>query len=124
MLNWKPWLALALLIPCAASANESLARSKSCFSCHSMGRKVVGPAFNDVRAKYRGDPAAAEYLARKITNGGAGVWGRGPMPANILTNDETRELVVWLMGSDSSGVSQAPQLVLPDDPKPVAAARG
>lgn len=117
MLNWKSWLVMALFIPCAANASESLARSKSCFACHSMDRKIVGPAFSDVMTKYRGDPAAAEYLTQKITKGGAGVWGRVPMPANILTNAETRELVAWLLGSAPSESSQAPQPVLPDDPK-------
>lgn len=117
MLNWKSWLAIALLIPCAASASETLARSKSCFACHSMDSKIVGPAFRDVMTKYRGDPAAAEYLTQKITKGGSGVWGRVPMPPNILTNAETRELVTWLLASGSAGVSQAPQPALPDDPK-------
>lgn len=117
MLNWKSWLAIALLIPCAASASETLARSKSCFACHAMDRKIVGPAFNDVMTKYRGDAAAAEYLARKITKGGGGVWGSVPMPANILSNAETRELVAWLLASGSSGVSHASQPTLTDDPK-------
>mgnify|MGYP001447277744 CR=1 FL=1 len=117
MLNWKAWLAIALFFPLAANASESLARSKTCFACHSMDRKIVGPAFNDVMTKYWGDPAAAAYLAQKITNGGAGVWGRVPMPANRLTNAETRELVAWLLGLDSSDSAQPAQPVLPDDPK-------
>lgn len=118
MWNLKSWLVIVLFIPCAASASESLARSKNCFACHSMDHKIVGPAFKDVMSKYRGDPAAAEYLTQKITRGGSGVWGRVPMPANAgLSSTETRELVTWLLGSDSSGVSQAPQPILPDDPK-------
>ena len=117
MLNRKAWLAIALFFPCAASASESLARSKNCFACHSMDRKIVGPAFSDVMSKYRGDPAAAEYLTQKITKGGSGVWGRIPMPANILSSTETRELVGWLLGSASAGSTQQPQPVLADDPK-------
>lgn len=117
MFNRQILLVLALLAPFVVEANEALARSKNCFACHTMDRKVVGPAFNDVMKKYRGDPAAAEYLAQKITRGGAGVWGRIPMPANILSSSETRELVVWLLGAEWSGSSQPVQPVLTDDPK-------
>ncbi len=117
MLNWKSCLAVSMLFPFAASASESLARSKNCFACHSMERKIVGPAFKDVMSKYQGEPSAAEYLTQKITKGGSGVWGVVPMPPNILSNTETRELVGWLLASAPTELTQPAQPVLSDDPK-------
>ena len=51
-------------------------------ACHAVDRKLVGPSYKDVAAKYAGQKDAAATLAEKIMKGGAGVWGPVPMPAN------------------------------------------
>lgn len=74
-------LALALaLVAGSACASEELFRKSNCMACHAVDQKRVGPPLKDVAAKYSGDSGAAERLARKIREGGSGVWGELPMP--------------------------------------------
>lgn len=76
----------------------ALAQSRSCLGCHALDRKVVGPAFKDVAAKYAGDPTAEARLAAKIRNGGAGVWGPVPMPGNGQVSEaEATQLAAWVL---------------------------
>ena len=96
---FKPALvAAALVIPAVSAANQELAQGKNCLACHQVEAKVVGPAFKDVAAKYKGDAAAAEMLAEKIKAGGVGNWGQIPMPPNPGVNDdEAKALVEWIL---------------------------
>jgi cytochrome c len=88
--------ASGLLSP--AWADMALATSKNCMACHATDKKLVGPAFKDVAAKYVGDKTAADKLATKIQKGGAGVWGPVPMPANTQVNDaEAKKLAAWVL---------------------------
>jgi len=81
-----------------AAANADLAKSKNCLACHAMDKKVVGPAFKDVAAKYKGDASAVARLAAKVQKGGAGVWGNVPMPPNPGVNEaEAKQLVEWVL---------------------------
>ena len=59
-----------------------LAKKNNCFACHTVDKKLVGPSFKDVAARYRGDAGAEARLADKIAKGGGGVWGAMAMPAN------------------------------------------
>ncbi len=68
----------------------ALARKSNCFACHALDKKVVGPAFRAVAAKYRGDGSAQTFLENKITKGGGGVWGAVPMPAQPGLGAEQR----------------------------------
>lgn len=61
---------------------RKLAAKSGCFVCHSVEKKVVGPAWHDVAGKYRGDVTAEAMLVAKVSKGGKGVWGSTPMPAN------------------------------------------
>ncbi|GEM_PF-229273 len=61
---------------------RALAQKSNCFACHSIEKKVVGPAWKDVAAKYRGDAGAEDRLIAKVSRGSSGVWGSVPMPAN------------------------------------------
>jgi len=80
-------------------ADQALASSKNCMSCHAIDKKVVGPAYQDVAAKYKGDKSAADKLAAKVMRGGGGVWGAVPMPANPQVNEaEAKKLVAWVLG--------------------------
>jgi cytochrome c len=82
-----------------AFANQDLAQKKNCMACHAVDKKVVGPAYKDVAAKYAGDKTAADKLAEKIQKGGSGVWGPVPMPANPQVNAaEAKQLAQWVLG--------------------------
>ena len=90
--------AAALLGATPAFADMALATSRNCMACHSVDKKVVGPAFKDVAAKYKGDKTAADRLAEKVMKGGSGVWGVVPMPANTqVTDAEAKKLVAWVL---------------------------
>ena len=70
----KPFFALAAIAVASASmpawADLALATSKNCMACHATDKKLVGPAYKDVAAKYSGDKTAADKLATKIQKGG------------------------------------------------------
>jgi cytochrome c len=81
-----------------AMAQQDLAKAKGCLACHSVDKKIVGPAYKDVAAKYAGDAGAVDKLAKKVREGGVGVWGKTPMPANAKVNDEeAHSLVKWIL---------------------------
>ena len=88
----------ALVAATPAVADEALAKSKNCMTCHSVDKKLVGPAFKDVGKKYAGDGAAADKLAGKILKGSSGVWGAVPMPANATISDaDAKKLAAWIL---------------------------
>lgn len=79
-------------------ADQALAASKNCMSCHAVDKKLLGPAYKDVADKYRGDKSAADKLAAKVMNGGSGVWGVLVMPANKQVSEaEAKKLVAWVL---------------------------
>lgn len=81
-----------------AAASEQLAKKHNCLACHTVDKKMVGPSYKDVAAKYRGDKAAAAKLAAKVKNGGQGVWGNVPMPPNTAVPDaDVNALVKWIL---------------------------
>ena len=80
-----------------AQADEALAKAKNCMSCHAIVKKLVGPSYKDVAAKYKGDAGAAATLAAKVKAGGKGTWGQIPMPPNNVTEDEAKKLVAWVL---------------------------
>jgi cytochrome c len=82
----------------SAFANADLAQKKNCMACHAVDKKLVGPAYKDVAAKYAKDKDAVAKLADKIIKGGSGVWGPVPMPANAqVSPDEAKKLAAWVM---------------------------
>ena len=90
--------ALAAVVAAPAFANADLAQKKSCMACHALDKKLVGPAYKDVAAKYAGQKDAAAKLADKIQKGGTGVWGQIPMPANPqVSADEAKQLAAWVL---------------------------
>ena len=81
-----------------ALADEALAKKYACTACHAIDKKLVGPAYKDVAAKYKGDAKAAENLAVKVKKGGSGVWGPVPMPPNPNVPDaDVAKLVKWVL---------------------------
>jgi len=91
-------LLCATVFTSPAMADLALAGSKNCLACHSVDKKIVGPAYKDVAAKYAGDKSAVDRLAAKIQKGGAGVWGPVPMPANPQVSEaEAKKLAAWVL---------------------------
>ncbi|HTS84556.1 MAG TPA: c-type cytochrome [Usitatibacter sp.] len=92
-------LAAALAVaPAAALADEALAQKNGCLACHAVDKKVVGPAYKEVAAKYRNDKGAAAKLEKKVKAGGQGVWGAVPMPPNAQVSDaDIKALVKWIL---------------------------
>ena len=89
---------VAAVITPAAFAQSALAEQKNCLACHQTDKKLVGPAYKEVAAKYAGQKDAAAKLAEKIQKGGTGVWGQIPMPANPQVNaDEAMTLATWIL---------------------------
>jgi cytochrome c len=83
----------------AVTAAADLARAKGCMACHSADKRVVGPAFGEVAARYRGEAGIEAKLAEKVKRGGAGSWGQVPMPANPeLAEADARRLARWVLG--------------------------
>jgi cytochrome c len=81
-----------------ADAGEDLLKKSGCLACHSMEKKLVGPAYKDVANKYRGDASAAAKLADKVKKGGSGVWGPVPMPPNAAVSDaDIKTMVAYIL---------------------------
>ncbi len=98
----KALLLVAASFVCAAPAlaDLALATSKNCMSCHAVDRKVLGPSFKDIAAKYKDTKGAADLLATKIMKGGAGVWGPVPMPANNQVSEaDAKKLAAWVLST-------------------------
>lgn len=85
--------------PAAPSGDAlAVATSSGCMACHQVETKVVGPAYKEVAAKYKGDAAALEMLVGKVKAGGVGTWGQIPMPPHAHVSDENiRTVVGWIL---------------------------
>ncbi len=93
-------LAMTLSVAAPAMADLALATSKNCMACHAVDKKIVGAAYKEVAAKYKGDKTAVDKLAAKIMKGGSGVWGAIPMPANPQVSDaEAKKLAAWVLSA-------------------------
>ncbi len=93
-------IAATVAVATPVFADQALATAKNCMSCHAVDKKVVGPAYKDVAAKYKADKTAVDKLATKIRQGGAGVWGPIPMPANVQVNEaEAKKLAAWVLAT-------------------------
>ena len=92
----------ALLLPATAFAadnGEAVFKKNICVSCHQLDKKSVGPALNDIAAKYAGDKNAQAKLETKVRNGGSGSFGTMPMPANsekTISDADIKVAVAWI----------------------------
>ncbi|MBF5004674.1 c-type cytochrome [Diaphorobacter caeni] len=98
---------LAMAVMCAAAglsaapafANLALAQKNACMACHSVDKKLVGPAYPEVAKKYAGQADAQAALAKSIKAGGSGKWGPVPMPAQAALSDaDASTLAGWILG--------------------------
>jgi cytochrome c len=97
-------LAAGLLVAGGASAAldnttaEAMMKKDGCAACHTIDKKLVGPPYMEVSAKYKGDAGAAAKLVDKVKKGGVGVWGQIPMPPNAQVPEaDIKDLVTWIL---------------------------
>ena len=91
-----------LVLACGANAADAekakaLAQAKNCLACHTIDKKLVGPAYTEISKKYKGNKDAQAMLMKKVISGGGGVWGTIPMPPNPVKDDEAKMLVDWIL---------------------------
>lgn len=85
-------------LPALADAGTALVAKHNCLVCHAVDKKVVGPSYKDISAKYRGNRAAAAKLVQKIRLGSSGEWGNVPMAANSAVPDTDAKLIAdWIL---------------------------
>jgi len=91
-------VASALMVSAPAFASKEIASKNACMGCHAAEKKVVGPAYKDIAAKYKGQADAVDKLAKKVKAGGSGVWGPVPMPANAAISEaDAKTVVKWIL---------------------------
>ena len=95
-------LAAILATPAMAEvdmkAAAALFAKSDCITCHAIDKKMVGPTFKDVAAKYRGDSSAENRLVEKVIKGGSGVWGTAAeLPHPKMKEEDIRTLVQWIL---------------------------
>ncbi len=104
-----PWMGLAAGVAQAADAPvrateitpATVATRAGCGGCHAADRKVLGPSYQDIAARYRGDADAAAALAARLRRGSRGVWGPVPMQSVTtldLNDTELAAVVGWILG--------------------------
>ncbi len=91
-------LCAGVTLMASVHANEKLAQSSGCMTCHTVDKKVIGPSYKEIADKYRNDKAAAAKLFQKVKAGGKGVWGETPMPPNAhVKDDDIKTIVQWVL---------------------------
>ena len=96
--------AAAMFISTQATADLALAKKSGCLACHSVEKKIVGPAWKDVAAKYKGDAGAKDRMIGKVKKGGKGNWtavtGGAPMPpySPRVSDENIGKLVDFILG--------------------------
>lgn len=97
----KALFALAIAsLALPAVASMELAQKNACTACHAVDKKLVGPSYKEVAAKYKGDAKAEAMLVEKVKKGGVGTWGQIPMPANAnLSDADAKTLVKWVLAT-------------------------
>lgn len=97
-LIWIQMVAAVALIPLSAQASQELAQKNACLACHAVDKKILGPAYQDVAKKYKGQKDAEETLINNIKKGGSGKWGAIPMPAQATLSDgDAKALAKWIL---------------------------
>lgn len=74
-----------------------IAQKNACLACHAVDHKVVGPSYQDVATKYKGNAKAADLLFSKVKKGGSGVWGTAAMPASAINDNDLKIVVQWIL---------------------------
>jgi cytochrome c len=84
-----------------AIASQEIATKAGCMMCHAVDKKLVGPSFKDIAAKYKADSAAPAALAANVRAGSKGVWGPAPMmaiDASKISDADLEAVIGWILG--------------------------
>ncbi len=88
----------AVLVSAPAFASKDLAQKNACLACHAVDKKLVGPSYQSIAAKYAGQKDAEAMLTASIKKGGSGKWGPIPMPAQAaLSEADAKTLAAWVL---------------------------
>ncbi|MCA1978230.1 MAG: c-type cytochrome [Thiobacillus sp.] len=90
-------LMVLALVALPAQASPELANKSKCMTCHQVDKKVLGPSFKEIAAKYKGDKTAEAMLTDSITKGVKGKWGKIPMPAQKVSAADAAALAKWIL---------------------------
>jgi cytochrome c len=66
-------------------------------TCHQVDKKVLGPSFKEISAKYKGQKTAEAMLADSMLKGSKGKWGKVPMPPQKVTPADAQKLAKWVL---------------------------
>jgi cytochrome c len=89
--------------PVSPADAMNIAGKNACMGCHAIDRKIVGPSFQQIAAKYKGDAQAPVRLEAKVRDGGSGVWGVLPMPSHrSMDSADIKKVVGWILAGAPS----------------------
>lgn len=104
MMMLKTVMAVATAVLAAVSmpalASMEIVKKARCVSCHAVDKKMVGPAFRDVAARYAGNGDAGAMLFEKVRSGGSGAWGAVPMTPNDgsrISDENLKAALDWIL---------------------------
>lgn len=92
--------ALVAMMSAPATASMEIVKKARCVACHAVDKKLVGPSYRDVAAKYEGQAGASSALFDKVRHGGSGVWGAIPMTPNDeskISDDNLKAAINWIL---------------------------
>jgi len=88
----------AMMEASKALLGKQLVTNYNCKSCHQIDQKSVGPTYNEVSEKYKGDASAVSTLAQKVISGGNGVWGQIAMAAHPhISSSEAEQMIKYIL---------------------------
>jgi cytochrome c len=92
---------LCLAVPASVMADElAVATKAGCIACHAKDKKLVGPAYQEIAKKSKGQADAQAKLAAKVRKGGSGVYGTVPMPPNDdkkISDADLKAVIAWIL---------------------------
>ena len=94
--------ALALAAGPALANPEAAMGKAGCTACHTKDKKLVGPSFKDIAAKYKGQADVVPKLMEKVRKGGSGVFGPVPMapnPPDKINDADLKSAVEFILKS-------------------------
>lgn len=82
------------------AASEQLAQKGGCAGCHTKEKKLVGPAYRDIGAKFKDQKDALGQLSERVRKGSVGVWGQIPMPPSgpdKISDGDLKAVIEWIL---------------------------
>ena len=92
---------LLLMMPSLLQAGGGPSRIEGCSDCHLMDKAKIGPSFQAVADRYRGDPEAVVFVAKNIKYGVKGKWGKSRHPALLITEKRAMKLAIQILAMEA-----------------------